>query len=137
MQVFKTITINHMSVTVFGHLRITIYTTNLGCDRQQLSDGTTLTSDATNTCGSPLHSVGIKNGIACFASINPGATAFYMCAHPDSGVIKRSARTCLHNGTWNGTIPLCEGDTTIRYYYSCSYTSVCYHEEIKTMVILF
>ena len=124
MQVFKAITLNLMTVHILV-IYTDNHTTNLGCDQQQLSDGTTLSSDTTNTCGAPLHSVGIKNGIACFASIDPGATALYMCAHPDSGVIKRSARTCLYNGTWNGTIPLCEGDTTIRYYYACSYTSVC------------
>ena len=63
--------------------------------------------DTSTGCGAPLHSVVIKNGIVCYTGVDAGSTAFYSCSNCNSGAIS-SVRTCQLNGTWNGTMPLCE-----------------------------
>lgn len=78
-----------------------------GCDSQELSDGVLLPSNV--SCGAPLHSLGIKNGIVCYSSIDVGATAIYSCSSCYFGtVLGPSVRICQPNGSWNGTIPQCD-----------------------------
>ena len=80
-----------------------------GCIPQQLSDGTVV-SDGIG-CGAPLHTLGIRNGIVCYDSIDFGATAVYSCSNncgDKSAEVALSVRTCLPNGSWSGAIPKCE-----------------------------
>ena len=79
-----------------------------GCDPQQLSDGTSLPTSV--RCSAPLHSLGIRNGIVCYNSIDAEALAFYSCFNCDSQVTfsHLTARVCLPTGRWNGSIPQCE-----------------------------
>ena len=78
-----------------------------GCSTDQLTDGTLLPDDI--SCGAPFHSLGIKNGMVCFGSVDVGATALYYCSSCDRGEIRNpSVRICSPNGTWNGSIPECE-----------------------------
>ena len=84
-----------------------------GCSPYQLSDHKSLPAGV--TCDAPMHSLGISNGIVCYSGIDTGAIAVYSCFSYASGIVERSplVRTCLENGTWNGTIPQCECDGMI------------------------
>ena len=84
-----------------------------GCNRHQLSDDNPLPTSV--TCGASMHSLGISNGIVCYSGVDTGAIAVYSCFSCTSGITERSPsfRTCLENGTWNGTIPQCECDGMI------------------------
>ena len=73
-----------------------------GCDASQLSDGTELSGV---NCDSPLFPAGIKDGLVCYTGTNIGATATYNCFN--CGSRSHAVRTCLPNGTWNGTVPQC------------------------------
>lgn len=90
----------------------------IGCDPQQLSDGTYALSSNNAGCGAPLHSIGIKNGIACYTGVDAGSTAFHSCSNCDSGAIS-SVRTCQLNGTWSGTMPQCECMHNVMHDYLC------------------
>lgn len=79
-----------------------------GCDEHLLSDSNILTVEAAHRCGAPLHSIGIENGVACFTGVNAGDTAIYLCSDAYHGDTVPYVRTCLPNGTWNGTIPHCK-----------------------------
>lgn len=78
-----------------------------GCDINQLTDGTVLSNGV--HCGLPLLSAGIRNGIVCYTGTGIGATATHHCFNHGFAVSSsaHSVRTCLPNGTWNGTISHC------------------------------
>ena len=80
-----------------------------GCDESQLTDGTVL-SDGVH-CGLPLLTAGIRNGLVCYTGTGISATATHHCFSHGFVVSDSSAhsvRTCLPNGSWNGTVPRCE-----------------------------
>ena len=90
-----------------------VYSFNLycvGCSLHRLSDDKPLPAGV--TCDAPMHSLGVSNGIVCYSGIDTGAIALYSCFSCASEIVERSplVRTCLENGTWNGTIPHCECD---------------------------
>ena len=78
-----------------------------GCDESQLTDGTVL-SDGVH-CGLPLLTASIRNGIVCYTGTSIGAIAIHHCFNLGFAVSSsaHSVRTCLPNGTWNGTMPRC------------------------------
>ena len=86
-----------------------------GCNRHQLSDHIPLPTSINQPCDAPMHSLDISNGIVCYSGIDTGAIAVYSCFSCASGIVERSPlfRTCLENGTWDGTIPQCECDGMI------------------------
>ena len=82
---------------------------NIGCDENQLTDGSEL-SDGVH-CGLPLLTAGIRNGLVCYTGTGIGAIAAYHCFNDSilvGGPSARAVRTCLPDGSWNGTIPRCE-----------------------------
>ena len=78
----------------------------IACDPEGLSDGTQPPDSI--ACGEPLFTRGIKNGIVCYGSLGTGSTATYSCLSCGLDKLEGShVRTCLLDGTWNGTIPKC------------------------------
>lgn len=109
-----------MQVAFYANLTLAVMLTKfyiimiIGCDPQQLNEGKMSVAN-THKCGGPLRSLGIPNGIVCYTGIDVGATAIYSCFNCDTATKIMSVRTCLPNGTWNGTIPQCEGDAKKLY----------------------
>ena len=80
-----------------------------GCDENQLTDGTALPDSV--HCGLPLLSAGIRNGLVCYMGTGIGAIATHHCFNDSvlvGGSSAHAVRTCLQDGSWNGTIPCCE-----------------------------
>ena len=83
-----------------------IYFAFVACNPTALSDGTLSPDDV--LCGAPFSTLGIKNGIVCYSRVDIGATAFYSCLSCGVNHLKISpVRTCLQDGSWNGSIPHC------------------------------
>lgn len=82
----------------------------IGCDTEELSDGTQLPNGI--RCPAPLEnkSLGIQDGVACYTGTSIGSIAAYYCLHCDQQSIaleRRLLRLCTANGSWNGDIPHC------------------------------
>ena len=92
-------------------LRMFLYI--IGCDINQLVDGEiiNLSDESGIQCGLPLFTAGItKEGVVCYTGTHVGAIAMYHCF--DCGFNQASSgpnqvRTCMLDGTWNGTAPRC------------------------------
>ena len=94
---------------VLFELNIMTFFWYTACDPLLLGDNTSLSGNM--SCDSPYHSLGIDNGIACYSGISIGSSAFYYCLKCGFTTIKgTSVRTCLPNGSWNGSIPQCNCD---------------------------
>ncbi len=80
-----------------------------GCDKDHLSDGTVLYDGV--ACSLPLYTAGIENinGVVCYTGTGIGAIATHHCFNCGSNI--PAVRTCLPNGTWNGTLPHCQCST--------------------------
>ena len=96
-----------------------------GCNKNQLTDGTALPDHGVH-CGFPLLTAGIRNGLVCYTGTAIGATAIHHCFNHGSFEVNSSwtsvtgVRTCLPDGTWNGTVPHCE-HSEYRYMQLCSF----------------
>ena len=78
----------------------------IGCTSSQLGDGTVLPDGV--QCGSPLHTIGIHNGIVCYTGTGIGSTAFHHCFNCGYDLdSNNTVRTCQSNGMWSGAIPRC------------------------------
>ena len=84
----------------------------LGCAESQLIDGEIVDLSDGTQCGLPLFTIGMKDGVVCYTGTHVGAIATYHCF--DCGFsYQRSfganqVRTCMLDGTWNGTVPHCD-----------------------------
>lgn len=91
----------------------------LECDPLLLGNGSLHPNSM--LCDVPNQSVGIENGIGCYNGTTTGSTAFYQCLNCHSD-FNDSVRTCLEDGSWNGSIPQC----------NCELVINCIFHECKT-----
>ena len=75
-----------------------------GCDPNLLYEGRTQTVPNEALCDSPLSSISVEEGYACYIGTFVGASAVHHCLGCDD----RVERVCLADGTWDGTIPQCD-----------------------------
>ena len=76
------------------------------CNPSELGDGTSLPDGL--LCDAPLLTMGIKNGVICYSSSDIGATAIYSCLNCGvHNLNKVPVRSCLPDGSWNGSFPEC------------------------------